>query len=218
MKKYVLLMLLAGIAMAGCSCGDPEKEPEPTRIDAPIVEIENLDLDLVQIKNLVPDLTDIKEIEIPEIKIEIPAICVDIPEINITMCDAEIPLDTATQLRVLTMCADEGIDPYLVFAMIYHESRFDAAIIGDNGAAFGLMQIQPRWHKERIANLGVTNLLDPVQNVTVGIDYLAELINRGKGLEWALMCYNGGPALANRKANLNYATKIINTAKEFAER
>ena len=113
MKKYVLLMLLAGLAVAGCSCGENETKPEPKRIDAPIIKIEDLDI--------TRDLrTNIAEIDVPQVVVNVPTICVDIPEINIPVCDETIPLDTATQLHVFALCGEKKIDPYIIFAMIYH--------------------------------------------------------------------------------------------------
>ena len=109
-----------------------------------------------------------------------------------------VPLDAELQLHVIHICENYAIDPAIVFAMIEQESQYNADIIGDSGRSFGLMQVQPRWHAERMERLGVTNLLDPYQNVLVGIDYLAEMLERGKGLYWALMAYNGGASYANR--------------------
>ena len=121
------------------------------------------------------------------------------------------------EAHIFEECAEREIDPYIIMAMIHHESRWEIESIGDSGRAFGLMQIQPRWHEARIEELGVTDLLDPIQNVTVGIDFFDELMDMGKGLDWALMCYNGGPAFANRGKNINYAIKIKNTAEELRE-
>lgn len=129
----------------------------------------------------------------------------------------DVPLDKDLQDYIFEECETYGIDPAIIIAMIDKESKCKASVIGDNGRSFGLMQIQARWHYDRMARLGVDDLLDPYQNVIVGIDYLAELIGRGKGLEWALMAYNGGPSYANKKAASgvvsNYAQNIIEKSK-----
>lgn len=39
----------------------------------------------------------------------------------------------------------------------------------------GYMQIAQKWHKERMQRLNCTDLTNPYQNVTVGIDYLKEI-------------------------------------------
>jgi soluble lytic murein transglycosylase-like protein len=95
---------------------------------------------------------------------------------------------------------------------------FDAGAIGDRGRAQGLMQVQERWHFDRMSELGVTDLLDPYQNVTVGIHFLEELIWLGDGsIEWALMAYNGGHGLANQKAEsvVEYAEIVMSWAEEM---
>ena len=105
--------------------------------------------------------------------------------------------------------------------MIKRESSYRADAIGDNGKSFGLMQIQKRWHLERIKELGVTDLLDPKQNITVGVNILAELIDKcdGDDVYWVLMAYNGGVAYANRLTNngtiSEYAQYITERAWEL---
>ena len=93
-----------------------------------------------------------------------------------------------------------GIDPILIKAMIQKESQWNAGAMGDGGKSYGLMQIHKRFHTDRMARLGVTDLLDPVQNIKVGTDYLKELnaMSDGRGTNWLLMAYNMGPDQANR--------------------
>lgn len=112
----------------------------------------------------------------------------------------DVPLSTDLQDYIFEVCEANGVDPLLVVAMIENESRYNERAIGDNGRSYGLMQIQPRWHYSRMRELGCTDLLDPYQNITVGVDYISELLSQGKSLEWTLMAYNGGPSYANRKA------------------
>lgn len=105
----------------------------------------------------------------------------------------DVPLDDELQFFIVNVCEEHHIDPAVVMAVIDTESDFNADAIGDNGASFGLMQIQERWHRERMDKLGVTNLLDPYQNVVVGIDYLVELLESYDGdMTKALMAYNAG--------------------------
>lgn len=104
-----------------------------------------------------------------------------------------VPLDTELQLFIINLCEEHHIDPAVVMSVIDVESDFDADAVGDNGSSIGLMQIQARWHQERMDKLGITDLLDPYQNVTVGVDYLAELVDSYDGnMEKALMAYNAG--------------------------
>lgn len=125
----------------------------------------------------------------------------------------DVPLSNDLQKYIFKLCKQHDIDPALVIAMIKQESNYKSGCIGDNGDALGLMQVQPKWHQGRMDRLGCPDLLDPYQNVKVGIDFLAELYGRGKPTEWVLMAYNGGAAYANRNWNngvvSNYATKVL---------
>ena len=137
---------------------------------------------------------DVDDIFIEPETIEEPVI--EIEENPVTYFD--VPLDEELQDHIFAECERYGVEPSVVIAMIERESGFRESVIGDSGRSFGLMQIQKKWHSGRMEKLGCDDLLDPYQNVTVGIDFLAELIGSGKGVEWALMAYNGGPGYANR--------------------
>lgn len=129
-----------------------------------------------------------------------------------------VPLEDELQEYIFDICQDYGVDPGLIVSMIFHESNFDSAVIGtnDSGYSYGLMQIMPRWNQARMEKLGCLDLLNPYQNVLVGVDLMAEYIKKGYGIEWALMAYNGGPSYANRKATegvvSGYATRIMDYA------
>lgn len=132
-----------------------------------------------------------------------------------------VDLDDDLQFFITTLCEERHIQPSIVFAMIGRESDYDADLVGDNGEAFGLMQIQPRWHYERMDGLDCHDLLDPYQNVTVGVDYLAELLDYDNGLEWALMAYNGGFSYADELTASgivsDYAQEVIEQAEILTE-
>ena len=71
------------------------------------------------------------------------------------------------------------------------------------------MQIQPRWHEERMERLGVTDLSDPYSNFRVGCDFLAELLSKYT-LEEALTAYNSGKA-----GKSEYATSVMEYMEEY---
>lgn len=103
-----------------------------------------------------------------------------------------VPLSEDLKNHIITVSESYWIDPAIVFAIIEKESNYNEQAIGDGGRSFGLMQIQERWHTDRMDKLGVTNLLDPYQNVIVGVDYLAELLYYYGDLDMALVAYNAG--------------------------
>ena len=122
----------------------------------------------------------------------------------------DVPLSADLQEHIKGLCDDYGVDMPLVLAIIGQESNYRPDAVGDNGNSLGLMQIQPRWHQARMDDLGVTDLLEPYQNVTVGIDLLAELMSENKGTEWAVTAYNAGADTAD-------CNKAIGIRSEYAE-
>ena len=132
-----------------------------------------------------------------------------------------IPLSARFQKYIDGKCKSYGISTNVVMGCIRTESNFQTQIMGDNGKAYGLMQVQKQWHKERMKKVGATNLLDPYDNVAVGIDYLAELYKIYNG-NWhkALMAYNGGHAYCKRRlrmglVNSPYSRRVMNYAEDF---
>jgi soluble lytic murein transglycosylase-like protein len=126
-----------------------------------------------------------------------------------------VPLDAELQDYIIRKCWDNGIDPAVVMAMIDRESDYDPNDMGDDGQAYGLMQIWPKWHYERMQKLGCTDLLDPYQNVTVGIDYLCELLSRYDGdMAKALTAYNRGHYSGTVT---EYAKAVLDNAERIGE-
>ena len=131
----------------------------------------------------------------------------------------DVPLSEDLQDHIFEVCEERDIDPAIVVAIIEKESVFDTGAMGDRGRSYGLMQIQPRWHYGRMESLGCTDLLDPYQNITVGVDYLAELFRSGNSLEWVLMAYNGGCSYANEKVRTGeisgYVTRVLSIIEGY---
>lgn len=102
----------------------------------------------------------------------------------------DIPLEPEMQALLYDACGETGVDYELALAVVRKETGY-RNLIGDGGESFGYMQVQPRWHCDRMERLGVTDLMDPLSNFRVGCDYLAELLEKYE-LEAALTCYNTG--------------------------
>jgi soluble lytic murein transglycosylase-like protein len=81
------------------------------------------------------------------------------------------------------------LDPRMIKAVMQAESAFDAMAVSPVGA-LGLMQLMPDVATE----LGVTDPLDPRQNIMAGAKYLRQLLDaNGGNVRLALASYNAGP-------------------------
>jgi soluble lytic murein transglycosylase len=95
------------------------------------------------------------------------------------------------------------VDPTLIAAVIYSESRFKPRVVSEAGA-IGLMQLLPRTGKWIAATTGgekfrVRDLYDPKVNVRFGSYYLGELLDKYDGnVRIALAAYHAGQTNADR--------------------
>lgn len=106
----------------------------------------------------------------------------------------DIPLSQDIQDTIFAECEKHNIDPALVVALIERESGFNIEAVGDGGRSLGLMQIMFKHHTERMTALNCSDLLEPKQNIIVGVDFLAELIGKYDSIGEALTAYNAGEA------------------------
>lgn len=90
------------------------------------------------------------------------------------------------------VCNQAGVEYTKVLALIEVESGYKWDAAGDTTDT-GYMQIVQKWYEERMDRLNCYDLLDPFQNVRVGVDYLAELLEKyGGSYEKALTAYQYG--------------------------
>jgi peptidoglycan lytic transglycosylase len=90
------------------------------------------------------------------------------------------------------------LDPALLAAVIYRESKFDARARSSSGA-IGLMQVLPATAKGIALHTGgskfrVDDLYDPEINVRYGAFYLRRLLTKYGDTGLALAAYNAGQA------------------------
>lgn len=108
----------------------------------------------------------------------------------------DVPLPYDLQDCLHTACQEANIPYALALAVIEKETHFKN-VIGDDGASEGYMQVQRKWHYDRMERLGVTDLSDPFGNFRVACDFLAELLGKYPTQE-ALTAYNSGSPGYNR--------------------
>lgn len=102
------------------------------------------------------------------------------------------PLSYELQTMLYGACLEFGVEFELALAVMEQETQF-RNLMGDGGKAYGYFQVWPKWHKDRMEKLGVTDLMDPESNFRVACDFLSECINK-YGLERGLGYYNSGEA------------------------
>jgi hypothetical protein len=131
-------------------------------------------------------------------------------------------ISTADAKKLAKLIDDEceiyGLDPFLILAMIYVESKFDPVAVSNKGA-MGLMQVMPATGEFIAGKLGIPfngdkSLFDPVINVRLGIYYFSSLINRFESIDQALIAYNAGPTRFLNTASLRngkstYLTRVL---------
>ena len=115
--------------------------------------------------------------------------------------DINVPRHKQRQIArsIIEVSQHYDIQPELILAMIFTESRFDVYAESEAGA-IGLMQLRPAtalavaeeleldWKGQRL-------LTDPQINILLGTSYLHSLLQRYDeyGLDYALAAYNYGP-------------------------
>ncbi len=113
------------------------------------------------------------------------------------------------------------LDPMLVKAVVWRESRFDPQKVGTAGER-GLMQVSEKAAKEwatenKIDDFNVDQLFDPKTNLEAGTWYLQRALRhweqQAEPIPFALAEYNAGASRAQRWAGGNPGMEV--QAKDF---
>ncbi len=110
--------------------------------------------------------------------------------------DISVPKDI--QDYMFEICKEYDIPVALIVAMMERESRFNPDAVSRTND-YGYMQIHKgnfEWLKN---TLGISNLLDPKENILCGVYIISShLKNNNNNINNALMCYNCGAGGAAR--------------------
>ena len=110
-----------------------------------------------------------------------------------------------------------NLDEALIYAVIRAESNFDPNAVSHAGAR-GLMQLMPGT----AAEMGVTGIFDPTQNIAGGTQYLSRMLEIFKDKRLALAAYNAGPENVRRhdgvppfKETQNYIKTVLSYEQAY---
>ncbi len=120
------------------------------------------------------------------------------------------------------LCKGYNLDYSLMMAVIQVESDFDKDLIS-NTNDYGYMQINKMNHAELTKILGVTDYLDPEQNMRAGCYIFRKLFEKYQQPNLVLMAYNMGETGAGRLwkqgvYSTDYTEKVLQCQKQFNEK
>lgn len=169
---------------AGVKAAEWEEEPEP------------LEYTLV-----------ISEPQVQKAAMPIPAtLAAQEPQLDVcedTYLRDDIPLSYELQALLYGACLEFEIDFDLALAVIEQETNF-RNVAGDGGDSQGYMQIQRKWWKGLMAEIGAADLTDPEDNFRTGCAILRQLIDKYGTVEDALSAYNTG-----RPGQTRYSREVM---------
>ncbi|HXC69610.1 MAG TPA: lytic transglycosylase domain-containing protein [Pyrinomonadaceae bacterium] len=129
---------------------------------------------------------------------------------------ADIPTSGDPQLdRIIFEAAEEqGVDPRLLHAVIWQESKYKTDARSHAGAQ-GLMQLIPDTAKR----FGCNDPNDPAKNIEAGAKYLSWLLKRFSGnVELALAGYNAGEGAVDKYDGIPPYNETQNYVKIISKR
>ncbi len=119
---------------------------------------------------------------------------VDLPSLPRPYWEALFPKPYWIDLKKFS--SSNGLDPYLVAALIRQESEFNPSAVS-RANAVGLMQLLPKVGKsvakqEKLKHFSTTQLFTPGVNLQLGTRYFRSMVDKFGGFEYALAAYNAG--------------------------
>jgi soluble lytic murein transglycosylase len=139
-------------------------------------------------------------------------------------------LDSKTIYEISKTIYEEStkynFNPLLITALVKVESNFEPKTISDS-YAYGLCQVRRFIAPELAGNIGIKwdgaekTLLDPINNIKIGVYYLSILNRDFNDLKTAIIAYNQGPykvqeqSTNNQELNQEYINKVLDYYAEL---
>lgn len=123
----------------------------------------------------------------------------------------DVPLSYDEQDYLHTACEEFGVDYPVMLALIEHETNFHN-IIGDSGRSTGYCQIQLRWSKWLMDEIGAKDLSNPYDNFRTACAILSRYTAKYGNIRDALSAYNTG-----KPGYTNYADAVLSAAGKWEE-
>lgn len=139
---------------------------------------------------------------------------IEIPNMAVT----EIPdlpgMDVPEEIRAAAEQIGHmyNIQPEFIIAVCYVESQYNRNAVNKAGTCHGLMQVYTKFHLDRMARLGVTDIYSVYGNILVATDYLAELFDKYEDPATVLMVYNGDSKAMDWDYFSGYAEDVLTLA------
>lgn len=131
------------------------------------------------------------------------------PMVEDTYLRDDIPLSYDLQCALYGACLEFEVDYELALAVIEQETRFQN-VTGDSGDSQGYMQIQKKWWKGLMAEIGADDLTDPEDNFRTGCAILRQLMDKYGTVEDALSAYNTG-----KPGQTRYSRQVMERVKNY---
>ena len=124
---------------------------------------------------------------------------------------SDIPLSSELQEELYEASKEFGVDYCMMLGLIEKETKFKN-VMGDGGDSYGYCQIQPKWWRGLMADIGTTDLNVPKDNFRTACAIMSQLIEKYDSTEGALVAYNQG---YYKGTSTKYSRDVIANAEKY---
>ena len=118
-----------------------------------------------------------------------------------------VSLDKAKEITrvVFNESLNQDISQSLIIAIIRTESNFNERVVSKEGAR-GLLQVIPRWHKDKLKGRNPSNIFVSIE---VGTKIIKDCMDKhNKNIAKSLNCYSGGGGNNYKKIVMSHQNNL----------